>query len=126
MRRTTVADVNGRNIIAKDPKTNKDQKIKKLIDLAKDFGFKTKQKSRNRSAQQYSVLEYSLTIFGQQANVVITRNSGGLGSNSPLKIMLYIPTYDGLCGDWNNYMSGINKINQFLQKAKKIDQQFLY
>ena len=126
MRRTTVANVNGKNIIAKDPKNNKDQKIEKLISLAKKFGFKAKQKARNRQAQQFSVLEYSLTIFGQQANVVITRNSGGLGSNCPLKIMIYIPTYDGLCGDWNNYFAGINKINQFLQGAKKIDQQFLY
>ena len=70
-------------------------------------------------------MQYTLTIFGQQANVVITRNNGAIGSNSPLKILLYIPTYDGFCGDWNQYYKGINKINQFLQKAKEIDPLFL-
>lgn len=124
MRRTTVANVMSKSIIAKDPKTNQVQKIDKLVALAKKFGFKYKEKDRNPQVYK-NLMQYTLTIFGQQANVVITRNNGAIGSNSPLKILLYIPTYDGFCGDWNQYYKGINKINQFLQKAKEIDPLFL-
>lgn len=124
MRRTTVSSVVGKNIIAKDPLKDKDQKIQKLITLMKNMGFKAKQKSRKPALQNYGLLQYTLTIFGELANVVVTRNSGALGSNSPVKILIYIPTYDGMCGDWKTYISGVNKINDFIQKAKKIDENF--
>ena len=124
MRRITVSNAN-KTIIAKDPLNNKDQKLQKLINLMQKYGFKIKEKSRNPYEQKHGLMEYSLTLFGQYANVVVTRNEGALGSNSPLKILIYIPTYDGMCGDWKNYFKGIEKINQFLEKAKEIDPSFL-
>ena len=125
MRRTNVASAQQKIVIAKDPKSQLDNKLKKLISLMKKFGFKMKQKNRNEQVQPYGLIECQLTIFGQQANVVVTRNSGAFGSNSPLKILVYVPTYDGMCGDWDKYFKGVNKINQFILQAQKIDANFL-
>jgi len=48
MRRTTVSSIYAKNIIAKDPKQDKDTKISKLLALAKSFGFKNEEKSRKK------------------------------------------------------------------------------
>lgn len=114
-----------KKIVAKDPLKDQDLKMEKLISLMKKYGFKIKQKNRTVAQQKYGLMQYSLTIFGQLANIVVTRNSGAIGSNSPLKILVYIPSYDGMCVDWNKYFKGIQKINNFIEDAKSIDQNFI-
>lgn len=125
MRRISIANAQSKIIMAKDPKHNADEKLGKLIVLMKKFGFKMKQKNRNQQFQPHGLIECSLTIFGQSANVVVTRNSGAFGSNSPLKVLIYIPAYDGMCGDWGDYFKGVTKINQFICQVQKIDQDLL-
>ena len=113
-----------KNVIAKDPTGDFQKKMQKLIDLMQKTGFKMKQKNR-KDDTQYSLMDYTLTIFGEIANVFVTRNEDGLGSKSPLKIMVYIPSYDGMLFEWDKYIIGIEKINNFIQQVKKIDENFL-
>lgn len=113
-----------KQVVAKDPNTGFQKKMKELVDLMKKTGFKVKQKNRQQG-QQYALMDYTLTIFGQIANVFVTRNEGGLGSKTPLKIMAYIPAYDGMLYQWDKYIAGVEKINKFIEQVKKIDQDFL-
>lgn len=113
-----------KNIIAKDPENDFQNKMEKLFKLMQKTGFKMKQKNR-QSEQQFNIIDCTLTIFGQIANVFVTRNENGFGSKTPLKIMVYIPAYDGMLFEWDKYMAGIEKINNFIQQVKKIDADFL-
>lgn len=113
-----------KQVVAKDPSGDFQEKMKKLVTLMKNTGFKAKQKNREQG-KEYSLMDYTLTIFGQIANVFVTRNEGGLGSKTPLKILVYIPAYDGMLFQWNKYIAGIEKINKFIEQVKKIDQDFL-
>jgi hypothetical protein len=44
----------------------------------------------------------------------VTRNENGLGSKTPVKIMVYIPAYDGMLFEWDAYIKGVEKINNFI------------
>lgn len=113
-----------KHVQAKDPSSDFQKKMQKLVKLMKNSGFKAKEKNRQQG-EQYSLMDYTLTIFGQIANVFVTRNAGGLGSKTPLKIMVYIPSYDGMLFEWEKYITGVEKINNFIEQVKKIDQDFL-
>ena len=113
-----------KQVVAKDPSGDFQKKMQQLVALMKKTGFKAKQKNREQGAE-YSLMEYTLSIFGEIANVFVTRNEGGLGSKTPLKIMAYIPAYDGMMFEWDKYIAGVEKINKFIEQVKKIDQDFL-
>ena len=113
-----------KNIVAKDPSKDFQQKMQKLVKLMKNTGFKMNQKNRQND-KQYSILDCTFTIFGQIANVFVTRNQDGLGSKSPLKIMVYIPAYDGMLFQWDKYIKGVEKINKFIDQVKEIDPDFV-
>lgn len=113
-----------KTVIAKDPQKDFQNKMEKIYKLMQKTGFKMKQKNRE-DGTIYSLMDCTLTIFGEIANVFVTRNEGGLGSKSPLKIMVYIPSYDGMLFQWDKYIKGIEKINNFIQQVKQIDQDFV-
>lgn len=112
-----------KKMIAKDPVDNFQDKMEQFVKLMQKTGFKMKQK--NRQDEKYSIMDCTLTIFGQIANVFVTRNENGLGSKTPVKIMVYIPAYDGMLFEWDAYIKGVEKINNFIQQVKKIDEDFL-
>ena len=113
-----------KQIVAKDPSKDFQQKMEKLVKLMQNTGFKMKEKNR-QDGVQHGIMDYTLTIFGQIANVFVTRNETGFGSKTPLKIMVYIPSYDGMLFQWGKYMKGIEKINNFIEKVKQIDEDFV-
>lgn len=125
IRRITLekARIASRVYIAKDPEKDFDKKIGKLKKLMLKYGFKDRFKQIKDDENQ--LIFCDLTIFGEMANIVVERNQSGFGSKKPLTISIYIPEYNGGCGNWEDYFESINKINNFIEDVKKIDGLFL-
>lgn len=121
---STTKAINASKIfIAKDPEKDFESKMAKLIKLMLKNGFKDRQKEKDEVAD--GLLFYDLTLCGEMANVIVTRNESGFGSKNPLKIYIYMPVYDDTCENWEDYYSAICKINKFVEEVKKIDGLFL-
>lgn len=128
-RRTTTAKASNASkiFIAKDPVKDFDKKMKELIQLMLRYGFKDRMKERDeeRGVVRDGLIFYDLTLMGEMANVIVSRNENGFGSKSPLKIYIYLPIYDDNCGNWEDYYLAVSKINKFIEDVKEIDGLFL-
>lgn len=124
-RRITTAKASNASkiFIAKDPVKDFDKKMKELTQLMLRYGFKDRDKERD--GVKDGLMFYDLTLMGEMANIIVTRNENGFGSKSPLKIYIYLPIYDDQCQNWEEYYSVVNRINNFIEEVKKIDGLFL-
>lgn len=124
-RRITTAKASNASkiFIAKDPVKDFDKKMKELTQLMLRYGFKDRDKERD--GVKDGLMFYDLTLMGEMANIIVSRNENGFGSKSPLKIYIYLPIYDDQCQNWEEYYSVVNRINNFIEEVKKIDGLFL-